>query len=176
MIVFIEKLVSMLLPPRDYNLSNHILTNNPQGSPTRVNMYKTYGYFADKPLYPLEVLPTSSKYYGTTLTVNIQLSKEGHIFKRKTIDPTTKDIIIALKKIEHGEYHSFVILSKSKEKYLQANVYCLEYRDGSKDDHYHCPPEFLSSMTVLKAFVSYAQNCSWWENKIPWREAVFSKG
>ena len=166
----------MIPTPKEYaNLFSHILANCPQGTTRQVNMYKTYGYFADTTLNPLEVSLRSLKYYGLTLKVTITLSKNGHTMKRHVKDPTFKDIIKSLKSIEHGEYHSFAILSKAKQSYIQTNVHCLEYQDGSMDNHYYCPSEFLSSMTILKAFISYAQKCSWWENKIPWRRAPFKK-
>jgi hypothetical protein len=161
----------MLPTPKEYSdLFDHMLTNDSLGSPRKVNMYKTYGYFADTPLNPLDVLSRPLKYYGKTLKVHVELSEKGHMTKWNVKDPSIEDITKALKSIEHGEYHSFVILSKSKQSYIQTNVYCLEYRDGSMDKHYYCPPEYLSSMTVQKAFVSYAQGCAWWKNKIPWKK------
>ena len=157
--------------PTEYSvLFDRILTNDPLGDPRKANMYKTYGYFAETPLNPLDVALRPLKFYGMTLKVHLELSKAGHMNKWIVKDPTIEDIIKGLKNLEHGEQQSYVILSKAEQSYIQTNVYCLEYQDGSMDNHYYCPPEFLSSMTILKAFVSYAQGCSWWEKYIMWEK------
>lgn len=161
----------MLPIPKEYhNLFDNILINTSLGSPRKVNVYETHGYFADTPLHPLDISLSHLTYYGKTLKVNITLSKKISHTKWEVKDPTILDVMKALKSIEHGAYPSFAILTKSKQSYIQTNVYCLEYQDGSMDDHYYCPPEYLSSMTILRAFVSYGQECSWWKESILWEK------
>lgn len=161
----------MLPTPKEFcNLLDNILTNSPLGNPTKANLYKTYGYYADTPVIPLNLVPRISRYYGKTLHVNITLSKKGHLIQWTEENPSISDIIKALKSVKHGIPHSFVILSKSPKSYIQANVTCLEYQDGSLERHYFCPPEYLCSAKIQKAFLSYAQDCPWWEKQILWKK------
>ena len=62
------------------------------------------------------------------------------------------------------------VLSISEKSYIQTNIHTLEYRNGSPDEHYYCPPEFLTSMTILKAFSSYADETTWWKEFVPWKK------
>ena len=150
------------------DLLDNILTNSPLGNPTKANLYKTYGYYAETPVIPLDFLPRISRYYGKTLHANITLSQKGHLVKWTKENPNANDIINALKSVQHGIPHSFVILSKSPKNYIQTNVASLEYRDGSLQRRYFCPPEYLSSVKIQKAFLSYAQGCSWWKKQVLW--------
>ena len=161
----------MLPTPREYcSLFECILENDILGSPKNANMYKTYGYFADKPLFPLYISRRPLNYFGKTLKVNIKLSKKGHMTKWKVNNPTIRDIIKALKNIEHGINHSYVSLSNSDKDYIRTNVHSLEYQNDTTNKHYYCSPEYLSSMTVSKAFISFAQGSLWWKKRILWSE------
>ncbi len=161
----------MLPTPKEFcDLVDNILTNSPLGNPTRANMYKTYGYCAETTVVPLNIIPRISRYYGKTLRVNITLSKKVHLIQWTEENPSISDIIKALKSVQHGIPHSFVILSKSPMSYIRTNVMCLEYQDGSFKKHYFCPPEYLCSAKIQKAFLSYAQDCSWWEKQILWKK------
>ena len=61
----------MLPTPEEFsNLFDRMLTNRPQGSPRKVNMYKTRGYFADMPLIPLRIPERPIKLFSKTLIVD----------------------------------------------------------------------------------------------------------
>ena len=161
----------MLPTPKEFcNLVDNILTNSPLGNPTKANLYKTYGYYAETPVIPLDLVPRISRYYGKTLRVNITLSQKGHLIKWTKENPNVSDIIKALRSVQHGIPHSFVTLSKSPKSYIQTNVMSLEYQEGSLEKRYFCPPEYLSSVKIQKAFLSYAQGCSWWQKQILWKK------
>ena len=164
-----------MLPTRKefIRLFEHILSNSPQGNPQKVNLYKNHGYFADMPLKPFSTPPKTRKFMGNTLYITVALSENGHTLKQQIKNPSAVDIIKALSAIQHGVYHSFVILSKSKQEYIQTNVHTLEYRDGSINKHYYCSSEFLSSVIVLNAFLSYMDRSNWWKNNVVWEKVDF---
>ncbi len=151
------------------DMFDHMLINTPQGSPRQANMYRSYGYFADMPLIPLDQPACKRTLFDKKLSVFITLSQKGHLSKWQVLNPKAHDIEKALRSIQHGMYHSYMILKKANGHYIQTNVHTLEYRNGSSDDHYYCPPEFLTSMTILKAFWSYASETYWWKNSVQWR-------
>lgn len=146
-----------------------ILTNSPLGNPTRANLYKTHGYRPDTPFAPLRIVSRISRYYGNTLSVNITLSKRGHLMQWRKENPNVDDIVNALKCAQHAMPRSLVMLSKSPATYIKTDITCLEYQDASFRRHFHCPPEHLCSTAIKNAFLSYAQGCSWWKEQIPWR-------
>ena len=157
--------------PKEYgDLFAHILANLPQGQPRQANMYKTNGYFADMPLLPLSIPQRPIKLFRKTLKVSVTLSKKGHALRWKISDPKAKDIFMALRFIQSGIYHSYMILSIPGISYIQTNTHALEYRFRSTDNHFHCPPEFLSTMVILKAFLSYSNECDWWKESVPWKK------
>ena len=161
----------MLPTPSEFaNLFDHMLTNTPQGNPRKVNMYKTHGYFAEMPLKPLAAPERQIKLFSKTLKVTVTLSEKGHLSTWRVFNPKADEIIKAIRSIQNGIYHSYMILSIPDKSYIQTNIRTLEYRDVSEDEHYYCSPEFLSTMTILKAFLSYSNECNWWKESIYWKK------
>lgn len=55
----------MLPTPKEFcDLVDKIRTNSPLGNPTKANLYKTYGYYAETPVISLNIAPRISRYYG----------------------------------------------------------------------------------------------------------------
>ena len=161
----------MLPTPKEYfELFDNILANKPQGHPRNVNMYKTCGYFADMPVIPLTTHKRSTNVFSKTLKVTVALSEKGHSLKWRISNPKPKDIFKALRYIQNGVYHSYMILSIPGNSYIQTNTHALEYRKDSADNHFHCPPEFLNTLVILKAFLSYNNECTWWRKSIQWKK------
>ena len=140
------------------------------GSPKKANLYRTHACFADTFFKPMEMPKGNDRHWGKILDVNIALNHKGRYWKRKILDPSDINIAKALRIVEKGCKWSYVILSRQDDSYyIQTDVFALEYRDGSESEHYYCPAEYLSSELVLCAFLSYAQESSWWKEHLIWK-------
>lgn len=144
---------------------------HPLGSPRKANLYRTHACFADTFFKPMGMPTRNDKHWGKTLDVSIALAQKGRYWSRTILDPSDMDIAKALRVIERGCRWSHVILSKPDNSYyMQTDIFALEYRAGSENEHYYCPPEYLSSELVLCAFLSYAQESSWWREQLIWEK------
>ena len=151
--------------------SGHYGLSHPLGSPRQANIFRTRGYFADMLLKPLKKPLRNTRYWGKILDVNVALDQEGRYASCKIRNPSNKDIGRALKIIERGELCSYVILLRTGGNYyMQTDVFALEYRNNTEDEHYFCPPEYLTSELVLDAFLSYAEESSWWQEQVVWKK------
>ena len=120
---------------------------------------------------PMKMFSRYKKYWGKTLDVSIAVDELERYLSWRIPNPSNEDIAEALKIIEKGDIWSFVILSKPQDgHYIQTDVFALEYRNGSDDEHYFCPAEYLTSKLVLDAFLSYAEEGSWWQEQVTWKK------
>lgn len=67
----------------------------------------------------------------------------------------------------------FVILGRSDQIYIQSYAdseqHCsLEYRDGSEEQHFRCPDQYLSVEQVTEAFLGFASLQEDWLDKFFW--------
>lgn len=144
---------------------------HPMGNPRQANIFRTRGYFADMLLKPMKKPLRNIRYWGKTLDYCFALERKGRCVSGIIRNPTMEDIRKALRIIERGELWSHVILSRTGGNYyMQTDVFALEYRNDTEDEHYFCPPEYLTSELILDAFLSYAEESSWWQEQVVWKK------
>ena len=120
---------------------------------------------------PLQMRSRYKKYWGKVLDVNIAVDKLERYLRWRIPDPSNEDVARALRILQKGDLWSYVILSKPEDGYyMQTDVFALEYRNGSDDEHYFCPPEYLTSELVSDAFLSYAEENTWWQEQVTWKK------
>ena len=69
----------------------------------------------------------------------------------------------------------FIILSKDKQIYIQAagendGPYVLEYREGSKDQHFQTSKSDLSKEQIKAAFTKYLSGDNSWKSDFKWQQ------
>jgi hypothetical protein len=149
----------------------HFNISHPLGSPRKANIFRTRGCFADMLFKPMPMYSRYKRYWGKTLNVSIDMDELERNISWKIQNPSNEDIKKALRIIEKGDKWSYVILSRPENGYyIQTDVFALEYRNGTENEHYFCPPEYLTSELVLDTFLSYAEESPWWQENVIWKK------
>ncbi|MHC4656723.1 MAG: hypothetical protein ACYS91_17155 [Planctomycetota bacterium] len=98
----------------------------------------------------------------------MKLQTEKGIYSRNVDE---SDIIKAFQ--DDKRRGEFIILSQSKEVYIQAagvgfGPYSLEYRDGDEDHHFQCTKE-LSKPDVQSVFIKYLEGDESFMTTLEWK-------